>query len=345
MKDEFVNKVCGFMASAVDETQLSYLRNVLYAKLAEYEIRTSKNEVALYTEDGDVVKMFLLSKKIDGLSDRSLKTYNDVLKTQLHRYIQKPVLQFTKDDLRMHFARRMLDSPNLSKTYINHERRVFSTFFNWLNINGYVNGNPMSAVKIMKEDYVLKEPFEEREINKMRDWLVEDTTKKHKTKAQDYASIRNLAIFEFLLSTGCRVSELSGAKLKDLDLRNKECKVFGKGAKERICYLNDITVMRLEHWLRVRGEDDVPYIFINCNGSKSQYKVSGVEIMIRKLGKELGINAHPHKFRRTCATTLLNKGMPIEQVQIILGHNQLDTTLIYARTNNKTVKMNHEKYI
>lgn len=348
MKEEFINKVCGSMASIIDGNQLAFLRNILYSNLDQYNLVPVKNEIVEYTSDDDILKMFIVAKKIDGLSDKSLYFYSSTLQRYLHMYIKKPVSQFTKDDLRMHFAKRMIENPDISKVTINNERRIFSSFFTWLFINNYISSNPMVAIKNIKVDKIIKEPFSEMEIEKMRDFLVEESRKEFSQKRQKQVAIRNLAIFEFLLSTGCRISELTGAKLKDLDLHNKECKVFGKGSKERICYLNALSVMRLEQYLEVRGESKSPYIFIGYNGKKEHGDTldkGAIECMIRDVGNQLGIKAHPHKFRRTCATMLLNKGMPIEQVQIILGHNQLDTTLIYAQTNRKTVKMNHEKYM
>lgn len=345
MKEQFINKVCGNMTGIIDENQLLYLKNVMYSHLDYYNITSQKNEVAHYTNDDEIINMFIVAKKIDGLSDRSLKNYSSTLKKYLHMYIQKPVSMFTKDDLRMHFARRMIDNPQISKCYINIERRIFSSFFSWLTINEYIQKNPMVAVKNIKVDKVIKEPYTEREIEKMRDYLTGEI-RKHKTKNNRWLKcVRDLAIFEFLLSTGCRVSELTGAKLSDLSLKNKECKVFGKGSKERVCYLNELATIRLEEWFEARGEDGTPYVFVGTDNRRMKLEVSGVGTMVRAIGKKVGVKAHPHKFRRTCATTLLNKGMPIEQVKIVLGHNQIDTTLIYAQTNKKTVKLNHEKYM
>lgn len=167
-----------------------------------------------------------------------------------------------------------------------------------------------------------------------------------------FKAVRDQAMFEFLLTTGCRIGELTTAKLKDLDLEKRGVKVFGKGAKERVCYLNTISALRLRQWLEARKNIDHENIFITADsiaqGSNEHgsLKISGVEIVIRELGRECGFEKiHPHRFRRTAATTALRKGMPIEQVQLMLGHEQIDTTMIYAKTDTKSVKYSHDKYM
>ena len=152
-------------------------------------------------------------------------------------------------------------------------------------------------------------------------------------------------LLEVLLSTGCRAGEITGAKLCDLNLEKREMKVVGKGNKERVCYLNVRSAMKLKEYLNYRNKDS-EYIFTPVLTSDlEKINVSCLEVMIRNLGKKLGIEAYPHKFRRTAATVALNKGMPIEEVQIMLGHEQIDTTLIYAKVKNSNVKSSHEKYM
>lgn len=334
--------------------ELAILRGVLLIAFDGIEVVRSQNQISTEVlDDNELVQRFLIQKKIDGLSKRTIDYYRVTLEKWLHFYIKKSVLEWTRDDVRMHFARRMIDYPEVSKVTINNDRRNFSSFFTWLMDEGYLrNGNPMKAMKKIKVDKVIKEPIPDNQIEVMRDKLAEKKNSSQEGSQKWFKAVRDQAMFEFLLTTGCRIGELTTAKLKDLDLEKREVKVFGKGAKERVCYLNTISVLRLRQWLEARKDIDHENIFITADsiaqGSNEHgsLKISGVEIVIRELGRECGFKKiHPHRFRRTAATTALRKGMPIEQVQLMLGHEQIDTTMIYAKTDTKSVKYSHDKYM
>ena len=334
--------------------ELAILRGVLLIAFDGIEVVRSQNQISTEVlDDNELVQRFLIQKKIDGLSKRTIDYYRVTLEKWLHFYIKKSVLEWTRDDVRMHFARRMIDYPEVSKVTINNDRRNFSSFFTWLMDEGYLrNGNPMKAMKKIKVDKVIKEPIPDDQIEVMRDKLAEKKNSSQEGSQKWFKAVRDQAMFEFLLTTGCRIGELTTAKLKDLDLEKKEVKVFGKGAKERVCYLNTISVLRLRQWLEARKDINHENIFITADsiaqGSNEHgsLKISGVEIVIRELGRECGFEKiHPHRFRRTAATTALRKGMPIEQVQLMLGHEQIDTTMIYAKTDTKSVKYSHDKYM
>lgn len=350
LKDEIINRVICSMKMLNGE-ELTILRGVLLVALDGVELVRSKNEISTdILDDNELIQRFLVQKKIDGLSERTIDYYRVTLEKWLHFYIKKSVLEWTRDDVRMHFARRMLDYPDVSKVTINNDRRNFSSFFTWLMDEGYLrNGNPMKAMKKIKVDKVIKEPIPDDQIEVMRDKLAEKKSANEVGTKMWLKVVRDQAIFEFLLTTGCRIGELTTAKLKDLDLERKEIKVFGKGAKERVCYLNTLSVLRMHQWLDARKDIDNEYIFVAVDKTKGKHerlKISGVEIAIRRLGRECGFeNIHPHRFRRTAATTALRKGMPIEQVQLMLGHEQIDTTMIYAKTDTKNVKYSHDKYM
>ena len=350
LKDEIINRVICSMKMLNGE-ELTILRGVLLVALDGVELVRSKNEISTdILDDNELIQRFLVQKKIDGLSERTIDYYRVTLEKWLHFYIKKSVLEWTRDDVRMHFARRMIDYPDVSKVTINNDRRNFSSFFTWLMDEGYLrNGNPMKAMKKIKVDKVIKEPIPDDQIEVMRDKLAEKKSTNEVGTKMWLKVVRDQAIFEFLLTTGCRIGELTTAKLKDLDLERKEIKVFGKGAKERICYLNTLSVLRMQQWLDARKDIDNEYIFVavdKTRGKHERLKISGVEIAIRRLGRECGFeNIHPHRFRRTAATTALRKGMPIEQVQLMLGHEQIDTTMIYAKTDTKNVKYSHDKYM
>lgn len=350
LKDEIINRVICSMKMLNGE-ELTILRGVLLVALDGVELVRSKNEISTdILDDNELIQRFLIQKKIDGLSKRTIDYYRVTLEKWLHFYIKKSVLEWTRDDVRMHFARRMIDYPDVSKVTINNDRRNFSSFFTWLMDEGYLrNGNPMKAMKKIKVDKVIKEPIPDDQIEVMRDKLAEKKSANKVGTKMWLKVVRDQAIFEFLLTTGCRIGELTTAKLKDLDLERKEIKVFGKGAKERVCYLNTLSVLRMQQWLDARKNIDNEYIFVAVDKTKGKHqrlKISGVEIAIRRLGRECGFeNIHPHRFRRTAATTALRKGMPIEQVQLMLGHEQIDTTMIYAKTDTKNVKYSHDKYM
>lgn len=334
--------------------ELATLRGVLLIAFDGIEVVRSQNQISTEVlDDNELVQRFLIQKKIDGLSKRTIDYYRVTLEKWLHFYIKKSVLEWTRDDVRMHFARRMIDYPEVSKVTINNDRRNFSSFFTWLMDEGYLrNGNPMKAMKKIKVDKVIKEPIPDDQIEVMRDKLAEKKSSSKEGSQKWFKAVRDQAMFEFLLTTGCRIGELTTAKLKDLDLEKKEVKVFGKGAKERVCYLNTISVLRLRQWLEARKDINHENIFITADSvsqgsdEHGSLKISGVEIVIRELGRECGFEKiHPHRFRRTAATTALRKGMPIEQVQLMLGHEQIDTTMIYAKTDTKSVKYSHDKYM
>lgn len=348
MKEEIALLLVKILENSFSGEQLQLIKGAVYAALDGYEVIKCKNEVSTQViDDESLVRMFLVSKKIDGLSDRTIEVYRLYLRARyLHMYIKKPVVEWTKDDLRMHFARRMIDRPDLSKVTLNNERRYISAFFTWLTDNDYVSKNPMSAVKKIKESKKIKEPIPMEQIIAMRDKLAERKNSYQEGQTLWKKAIRDMAVFEFLLSTGCRVAELCGVKLKDINLEKKEVKVFGKGSKERMCYLNIQAVTRIKEYLEIRN-DDSEYLFIACDRTDHpRLEISGVEIMVRELGRECGFEKiHPHRFRRTAATMALNRGMPIEEVQMMLGHEQIDTTLIYAKVSKRNVKSSHEKYM
>ena len=234
--------------------ELTILRGVLLVALDGVELVRSKNEISTdILDDNELIQRFLVQKKIDGLSERTIDYYRVTLEKWLHFYIKKSVLEWTRDDVRMHFARRMIDYPDVSKVTINNDRRNFSSFFTWLMDEGYLrNGNPMKAMKKIKVDKVIKEPIPDDQIEVMRDKLAEKKSANEVGTKMWLKVVRDQAIFEFLLTTGCRIGELTTAKLKDLDLERKEIKVFGKGAKERVCYLNTLSVLRMQQWLDAR---------------------------------------------------------------------------------------------
>ena len=219
---------------------------------------------------------------------------------------------------------------NCSKVSIDNIRRNLSSFFSWLEEENYILKSPMKRIHKIKTDKIVKETLSDETLERLRD---------------NCDNIRDLAIIDLLASTGMRVGELVKININDIDFENRECVVFGKGNKERPVYFDARTKIHLKNYLNSRSDDN-PALFVSLDKPYNRLQISGVEIRLRNLGKRLGINkVHPHKFRRTVATKAIDKGMPIEQVQNLLGHSQIDTTMHYAMVNQNNVKESHRKYV
>lgn len=311
------------------------LYNILCFVTKDYEITRSCQElVTVENSDIEILQKFIVCKKIEGLSDKTLRYYSSQLKN-FYGFLNhhKSLIDVTTDDIRCYLADGTLNK-NWSGGNADNVRRILSTFYHWCVDEYYMDRNPCSKIKNIKKRKTVRVPFTEEEIEKMRDYLVENN------------DIRDRAIFELLLSTGSRVSEICNIKMENVNILSKEVKVIGKGNKERICYLNEKALYYLKKYLEGR-EKDKEFLFYSLLGGKLEkpLQISGVEIMIRKLGRSLGIEAYPHKFRHTAATLALKRGMPIDQVRIMLGHEKIDTTLIYAQNNTDDIKLNHNKFM
>lgn len=243
--------------------------------------------------------------------------------------VNKSVHHITTDDLRTYLVEYQ-KLRNCSKANIDNIRRNLSSFFSWLEDENYIIKSPIRRIHKIKTTKTVKETYTDESLELMRD---------------SCNSLRDLAIIDLLASTGMRVGELVGLNQNDIDFDNRECIVFGKGSKERPVYFDARTKIHLKNYLNSR-QDDNPALFVTLNSPYKRLQISGVEIRLRNLGRKLGINkVHPHKFRRTLATRAIDKGMPIEQVQQLLGHTKIDTTMQYAMVSQSNVKMSHRKYI
>ena len=325
-KDDVIKKIVFRLSNQVDPDLVS---NTLYLELNGYDIvEQQKNEIIEYsqTEDQKATQMFFISKKVEGLSDRTLKYYKSVL-IKFASVIVKPLKEITATDIRYYIAYRIQES-DISKCTQNNERRVISTFFAWLTAEEYILRNPTLSVKKIKQEKRIKKPFSEEEMELIRE-ACRDTREK--------------AIIEFLYSTGCRIEELSRVTIKDIDIVNGVVNLYGKGSKEREAFLNTRCKMIINEYIEGRSKDEA--LFNNKRTNKS-YDIGYLEQIVRKIGKRAGVEkCHPHRFRRTTATTALNRGMPIDQVQKMLGHEDIKTTTIYAQTDLESVQANHKKYV
>lgn len=276
----------------------------------------------------DFMNMFLSAKDIEGCSQRTIKYYKDIIEKFLNN-IGKSIKEITTDDIRLYLA-YYKENSNCNTVTMDNLRRVFSSFFAWLENEDYIIKSPVRRIHKVKTAVTVKETFSDENIEKMRD---------------NCSNIRELAIIELLLSTGMRVGELVNLNIEDLNIEDRSCVVLGKGNKQREVYFDARTKIHLKQYLSTRVDNNRA-LFVSKIRPYNRITISTIETLIRQLGKELNIKkAHPHKFRRTMATMAIDKGMPIEQVQKLLGHTKIDTTMHYAMVNQANVKFSHRKFI
>lgn len=306
------------------------ISNTVQLILSEYSVTKHTTDIVLheFSQEEKAYNMFFVAKHTEGLSNNSLKYYKVVL-GNVFKNINKPFLKIETDDIRIYFAKRnMMDK--VSKTTLNNERRVLSSFYSWLHEDDYIKKNPMIRIKNIKEDKIIKRPFSEEEIEIIR------------RNADD---LRGKAIVEFLISTAVRVTEMVMLNKSEIDFQSGSCVVMGKGRKERVVYLNTKAKMTLKDYLESRNDNNEA-LFVGSVAPFNRFARTGVEMYLRNLGRKSGVkNIHPHRFRRTTATNALNKGMPIEQVSTLLGHAKIETTTIYARSNQDNISQSHKKFI
>ena len=275
----------------------------------------------------EYMQMFLDAKSIEGCSQRTIKFYQSTIQA-LFKMVTTPVRSISTEEMRR-FMTEYHREHNCSKVTLNNYRRNLNSFFAWLEEENHILKSPMKRIHNIKTNKVVKEIISEEEIEKLRDAC---------------GNLRDLAILDLLYSSGMRIGELVNLNRKDINLDDLECVVFGKGGKERRAYFDAKTKHDLEKYLASRDDDD-PALFVSLDSPHVRLALGRIEQIFRLLGRSIGIRVHPHKFRRSMATRALNKGMPIEQVQKLLGHNQLDTTLIYAQVSQDNVKSAHQRYL
>ena len=326
MIETLMNEIEQAMIPALNNEQLSQLRKVM-----EFTFRNICVTVKEQTEqqaDDRIVEKFLAAKRVEGCSDKSIHYYHSTLNNAL-RKVGKDVKHITTDDLRAYLDEYQQTS-GASRVTVDNIRRILSSFFSWLEDESYIIKSPVRRIHKVKTGKTVKETYTDEALERMRDYC--DTA-------------RDLAIIDILASTGMRVGELVKLNRSDIDFQNRECVVTGKGNKQRKVYFDARTKIHLQNYLDERTDDNEA-LFVTLLAPYNRLQISGVEIRLRQLGRELNIHkVHPHKFRRTLATMAIDKGMPIEQVQHLLGHQSLDTTLQYAMVNQANVKLSHRKFI
>lgn len=326
MKQQIIESIIQQMLQHLDNVQLQRLKSVLEHELFECEIKTqtTSNE-----EDGNrLIDSFIMAKRIEGCSEKTLKYYRTTIENMTES-VGKSVRHIQTEDLRTYLTNYQQKN-NPSRVTIDNIRRILSSFFSWLEDEDYIIKSPVRRIHKVKTATNVKETYTDEDLEKMRDSCVE---------------LRDLAVIDMLASTGMRIGEMVLLNKADIDFNERECVVFGKGDKERVVYFDARTKIHLQNYINSRTDEN-PALFVTLRSPFERIKIGGIETRLREMGKDLEIEkVHPHKFRRTLATMAIDKGMPIEQLQQLLGHKRIDTTLQYAMVKQSNVKQAHRKYI
>lgn len=328
LREQIIQKIMQALDGRTDAGTADIVQDILIIELNNYEIQERCTDVALADDSADrMLKKFLATKRIEGIAESTLLRYAEENK-KLIRFLGKPLYEVSTYDIRFYLSyRRENSGKKLGNRTLDGMRRCYSSFFSWLSAEGLIGRNPCAAIKQIKYRKEVKKPYSAAEMEKLR---------------RACANKRDLALLDFLYCTGCRVSEVARLNIDDIDFENMECTVLGKGNKERTVYLSEVAAMNLGEYLASR-EDGNEALFTG-KGTERLGK-NGIEVFLKRLGKKAGvINVHPHRYRRTLATNLLDRGMNIQDVAVILGHADLKTTQVYCYISQKNVKNAYSKY-
>ena len=333
MIEQILENVVNAMVPHLNPEQLEKLSNVLYVNFHGIEVQEQCTELTATGTDGDLakIKMFVASKKAVNRQDNTLRQYTREIRNMLD-FLGKRIEDITGMDLRYYYG-VMREQRGIKMSTMQTRLHYLSSFWDFLNTEELVTGNPVKKVGLLKMEKVIKKPYSAADMEALR---------------TSCNTLRDRALVEFLYSTGVRVSELVALNVGDIEMGRQELIVYGKGSKERKTYLTDQAKFYLRRYLQTRtDEKDLQNrpLFVTRDKPHDRLTVAGIQYMLRHLGEQAGVNnVHPHRFRRTIATDLLNRGMPIEQVKEFLGHEKLDTTMIYCTIKTENVRASHRKY-
>ena len=327
MKDAKIAEVLQEMLPYLDNSQMEQLQRVLQHTFWNCSVE-EKQDGEPSEQAPDMVDLFLASKRVEGCSEKTLTYYKATIEASISE-IGKQIRHITTEDLRSYLTEYQRKRQS-SRVTIDNIRRILSSFFSWLEDEDYILKSPVRRIHRVKTSTVIKETYTDEALETMRDNCTE---------------LRDLAMIDLLASTGMRVGEMVLLNRGDIDFNERECIVFGKGDKERLVYFDARTKIHLQNYLASRTDTEQA-LFVSLKAPHKRLQIGGVESRLREMGKRLDIpKVHPHKFRRTLATVAIDKGMPIEQLQQLLGHQRIDTTLKYAMVKQSNVKLAHRKYI
>lgn len=328
MKEALTKEVLTKMLPFMDNEQAMHLQFVLGKVLMKYEIAEAINDSAMETSNEQMVTKFIEAKCIEGCSEKTLVYYRKTIDTMLDD-VGKEVMHIMTEDLRGYLTRYQ-ESKQLSRVTVDNVRRILSSFFSWLEDEDYILKSPVRRIHKVKTAVNIKETYSDEALETMRD---------------NCEKLRDLAMIDMLASTGMRVGEMVLLNRNDINFNERECVVLGKGNKERVVYFDARTKIHLQNYLDSRTDENEA-LFVTLRSPYNRLTINGIEARLRGLGRKMGMEkVHPHKFRRTLATMAIDKGMPIEQLQRLLGHRRIDTTLHYAMVKQSNVKAAHRKFI
>lgn len=326
--EKFVNEYIEKLSHALPESEIRVAREILYIVLYNYEVSPKQTQLAVVVDPiPEEAKQYLVTKKIEGKSDATLKQYLNAIR-RFTSHVRKPLKNVTTNDIRVYLY-AISKETHMADVSLDNQRLYLSAFFGWLALNGYIDKDPSALIPKIKYEKKMREPLTDKEMESVR-----TACKK----------VLERAVIEVLYSTGCRVSELVGIKISDIDFNSKTVTLYGKGKKERIGYLNAKALHRIDQQIKMIVS---PCYYLFQNEKGGHYSTRFIEKMVKDIGKRAKLNGDlfPHRIRHTTATDALKRGMRVEQVQIMLGHAKIETTLVYAKVNTDDIKEKHEKCI
>lgn len=329
MKEKLILEISNAMTDILSVEQLAKLNGVLLKTISKYTVSMGEQQApSLATSNDTLLKAFLSAKQVEGCSQPTIRYYRNTIK-QLADNMPMRFTDYTTEDIRAYLA-VFQQKHNASKVTVDNVRRIFSSFFSWLEEEDFILKNPVRRIHKVKTGTQVREVLSDESLESIRDTCTRS---------------RDLAMVDLLASTGMRVGELVKLNREDINFTERECVVFGKGNKQRIVYFNARAKIHLQQYLNERSDQNEA-LFVSLNNPQKRLQISGVEVRLRKIGREANVpRVHPHKFRRTLATMAIDKGMPVEQVQKLLGHVKIDTTMHYAMVSQNNVKLSHRRFI
>lgn len=331
MKIEVISNITRDMQGSLTDYQLNKLKESLIINFENIEFIIKTDQIK-HQEDLDenvrMINNFISSKEVEGCSNRTIKYYQEIIDKFIDSF-DKSIKNINAEEIRQYLS-EYKECSSCNSTTIDNIRRVLSSFFSWLEDEDYIIKSPVRKIHKIKTASMVREILTDENLEKLRD---------------ECSSVRDLSLIELLISTGMRVGEIVNLNIDDLNFEDRSCIVLGKGNKQREVYFDAKTKLHLKQYLYKRNDENMA-LFVSSKKPYQRLSISGIELIIRKLGKDSNVNnVYPHKFRRTLATMAIDKGMPIEQVQKLLGHVKIDTTMHYAMVNQSNVKISHRKYI
>ena len=329
MKEKLILEISNAMTDILSVEQLAKLNGVLLKSISKYTVSMGEQQApSLATSNDTLLKAFLSAKQVEGCSQPTIRYYGNTIKL-LADNMPKRFTDYSTEDIRAYLA-VFQQKHNATKVTVDNVRRIFSSFFSWLEEEDFILKNPVRRIHKVKTGTQVREVLSDESLESIRDTCTRS---------------RDLAMVDLLASTGMRVGELVKLNREDINFTERECVVFGKGNKQRIVYFNARAKIHLQQYLNERSDQNEA-LFVSLNNPQKRLQISGVEVRLRKIGREANVpRVHPHKFRRTLATMAIDKGMAVEQVQKLLGHVKIDTTMHYAMVSQNNVKLSHRRFI